>query len=108
MSIETAIHSLGTPSDPRDGDCLEWAPLITRALTNLGYAAEDCLVVGRDADDAIVFMHYATAVGHQVVDCTARQFHPALPLRWVAPVPDYIHDMVRYTGVASVTVAVVE
>lgn len=99
------LRGLKTPDDPVDGDCIRWAPTVTEAFVAAGYPAQECVVIGWMDDDVILYVHRATKIGFMVVDCTARQYSPKLPLRWVADRPQYIAGMVEHTGVASVTVA---
>lgn len=110
IGLNDVLDDLRVPARPIDGDCLEWAPAVTELLVAAGHPAMQIQVIGRSVVsglDAIVFVHRATKVGHRVIDCTARQFHPDIPLKWVTDAPDYIHTMIKYTGVSSVTLTVV-
>ncbi len=95
------------PEHPVDGDCLVWADRITEALHERNVpAAETVWVVAKDPDGAIVYLHKATRVYSLIIDCTARQFSPKLPPRWLAEEPNYIEAMVRETSRPTGAIAI--
>lgn len=95
------------PDNPRDGDCLTYAPMITRLLCSADLPAYDALVTGWfDAGANVIwFLHHATVVdGGVVVDGTTRQFNPELPVLLVTTVDNYAMKMAEWTRVPLVTV----
>jgi hypothetical protein len=94
------------PEQPVDGDCMIWADRITERLHERGVEdAETVFVTALDAAGAIVFMHKATRVYTLILDVTAQQFTLKLPPRWLSEEPNYIEDMTRETGVATVIIS---
>lgn len=93
------------PEEPKDGDCLIHAQPVTQELVARGvFAAHTVWVTAYNQNGAIIFLHKATRVANLIIDGTARQFSPKLPLRWLGEEANYIEAMVRETGAAEVTV----
>ncbi len=108
MSLLDVLTRLPTPQEPRDGDCLDWAPRVTTELLADGLPARTAWVhafVPFGNGTALLFSHMVTMVGNLVVDTTARQFHPDFPLKWVAEKPQYIERVKELTGVSTVLIA---
>ncbi len=102
-TITEILEGIPVPELPRDGDCLKWAPVVSEDLYNADYDdARTVTVVGWLAGEVIGFMHKATKVGSLIVDCTARQFDPRLPLRWVVAQEEYEFLLAKVTGVERV------
>ncbi len=97
------------PTDPGDGDCLIWAPMITRLLRAAQLPAHDARVIGwaDPVAKVIAFVHRATVVdGGVVVDGTARQLNPAFPPLLITVLSNYIAKLAEATRVPAVTVEV--
>jgi hypothetical protein len=107
VSLLDVLLTLGTPEEPRDGDCLDWAPRVTAELLADGLDAETVWVyayVDFGGRETLLFAHLATKVGNVIVDTTARQFHPDFPLRWVAEQPQYVARVQELTGASNVII----
>jgi len=105
--IEEKLRRLGSPEQPRDGDCLTWALAVTDMIIDDydGLPAETVWVTAYDERDVILFIHKATRVLSWMIDVTARQFSPELPLYWVATENKYIEDLASATGAALITIS---
>lgn len=107
MTLLDALRALDTPTEPKDGDCLIWAPRVTAHLVAEGLPATTVQVVATRhvfGVEAMLFIHQATKLGHLIIDTTARQFHRKLPLLWVADEPDYIRRLVKMTEAEEVRI----
>jgi len=105
--ISLLLDELNPPAEPFDGACLAWAPHITQRLVAACLAAETVNVFGWHdrAARVLSFLHRATLLDKDIViDCTARQFHPEAPSRWVTPVADYCAQLATLTGISEVSI----
>jgi hypothetical protein len=103
--IEAVLAELPEQGEPVDGDCLTLAPLITAMLYEAGLPARTVTVWGWLGGGLVGFVHMATLVDPgTVVDFTARQYGPAAPGRWIAPVDGYRYRLAELAGAAVVTV----
>ncbi len=104
--VREVAGTLDLPQQPRDGDCLDWAPRMTGLLVTAGLPARTVVVIGwLNRDTSLIgWIHKATFIdGGVVVDCTARQFHPDFPILWVTTPVNYATQLGTRTGVESVT-----
>ncbi|WP_280393638.1 hypothetical protein [Nocardia brasiliensis] len=105
----SALTALLTPlalDNPRDGDCIAVAELVTDKLLEHGLDASTATIAGwHDRSEKILgFFHHVTVHGGMVLDGTARQFDPSLPPAWVLPLPAYLGEIADATGVDHATV----
>lgn len=100
------IEDLSIPNPAQDGDCLVYAPLITMLLARAGLPAHQVNIVGWFNHDhsIMVFLHHATLCGPYIVDFTATQFNPSLPLAWIDYEADYCRDLAAGAQVHEVEV----
>lgn len=105
-SLVEVLAGVAEPAIPRDGDCIEYSELVTSTLNDADIPANRVTVLGwiDHGGRAILFGHYATQVGDTVVDFTARQYHPQLPARWIAPVEEYCTQLAELSGASCVTI----
>ena len=91
--------------DPTD-QCQETTEAVTSDLRAAGRDARSAFVFGWLDPDAylMLFVHRATVVDGLVLDATARQFHPDLPDKWIAPLAEYSSRLAAAAGVRQVTV----
>lgn len=107
--LDEALRGARLPEPARDGDCLVWAPLVTKALSRAGVPAREVTVVGwvNPAQNLMGFMHKATLVsGPVVIDVTAQQFSATLPARWVTTAPVYCAELATACALAEVVLRV--
>jgi hypothetical protein len=77
-----------------------------RLLRAAGYRTQAAIVTGWiDQPRCIGFLHQVALLGDDlVVDVTARQFDPNLPLPWAARTAEHWAHLAAATGVAAVTI----
>lgn len=99
MTPQEAVHQLCLPQIAHDGDC---GP-VSHSLAEL-LDGKVVLVWGWVEEGVLAFVHLAVRVNGLIVDATATQFDPRLPMPIVSPVDDYCAQMAEATGVERVTV----
>ncbi len=93
-----ALSGLEPPAQPRDGDCLTHAPIVTQRLVEAGLPAVDAWVTAWAAPGVLLLIHQVTCLGDYVVDDTARQFDPRFPARCIGEIDEYQRLFAAATG----------
>lgn len=104
--LEELLTGVKAPLNPKDGDCLRWAPDVTNELQRQGLPANLATVIGWADFEAqvIAFAHQATECDGWIIDFTARQFNVQLPARWICVPANYSVELANMARVQKVTV----